>query len=65
MRVQPPPPFDEAELAAREIKARAFRARVAIGCMFAAALLIGCLVLTWSFLFRAESDPVYQDKGAR
>jgi len=61
--MQPPPQFDEAELAARAIKAQETRSKIAIGCIFATALLVGCLVLVWSFLFRAESDPVYQDKG--
>jgi type VI protein secretion system component VasK len=61
--VQPYGPPDEAELTARAIRAGQKRTRIAIGCMFAALLFAGALVMVWTFLFRADSDPVYVDHG--
>jgi hypothetical protein len=61
--MQPYAPPDDAEMAARAIRARQKRTRVAIGCMFAALLFGGALVMVWTFLFRADSDPIYVDHG--
>jgi hypothetical protein len=60
-----PAPVDDAELAARAIRAKTTRNRVVLGCFFASLLFAGVVVMLWTFLFRGESDPAYVDPGQR
>lgn len=62
--MQPAAP-DDAEIAARAIRAKTTRNRVILGCFFASLLFAGVLMMIWTFLFRGESDPAYVDPHER
>jgi hypothetical protein len=61
--MQAPAPPDDAEIAARAIRARTTRNRIVLGCFFASLVALGLLAMVWTFLFRADSDPAYIDRG--